>query len=148
MKTRRVLAVLLVIGVFCAFSITAFADNVSYAFNVQNNGQTMTPYTGGSNTKLYINDPATIKLSYTDATTGDGFYMYLAYRTWLFGYKYHKSTVAYWYNNTNNLLHPAYLEDMAITNTAYYILGRVDDTSPTGTIFTANGLFNSDYTNP
>lgn len=133
-------------GLLCLMLITSLATpasaaviNPEFEFSLTNSGTTFKPDTNPKhiNKKTQANDPATIYCANTNAP-GWGYYMHL------------KSTVDgvetynYWYNNTNRLRHPTYVNQAAADQKEYRVWGRIDNdfTGP----YTIKGEFNADYT--
>ena len=145
-KTKRIIVFFFVVAIILSFSITAYAANEEYFFCLSPDPlKHIHTYLGSSNTKIYVNDPATIKVTYTEAT-GYGYLLRLGIRIGS-STDCTQATVAYWYDSNNNLLHPSYLSGQAIYLQAYHIQGRVDNDLQPG-YYLVEGVYNSDYTNP
>ncbi len=142
MKLFRIFSLALCIMIVFSLSIPAFAANEDYYFNItQGIGSTVIKQDdyGKTNQKTQANDAATIKCGYTTAP-GWGFYLHLK------STDYASSTSYYWYNNTNSLRHPGYV-NLSIANWKYYFIEGRFDNDYAGT-YSILGKFNADYTNP
>lgn len=136
MRKSRILAVFCALVMVVNLATTAFAADVSYNFNLSNTGTTMVRSTG-TNQKVIANNAATIRCANTNAL-GWGYYMRLHSTAG------NQLTYSYWYNNTNNLRHPSYLNPSQANLKYYYIEGRIDNDY--GGPFSISGTFNADET--
>ena len=135
---------LLVAIVATTLIIPAYAANENFGFTLANKGQVFTVYTGASNEKVLINDPATVKADSINIPVY-GFAFRMCYKS---GDKYYNATNTdrlYWLSGPTTI-HPAYADGMSVVGRSYYVSARIDD-SLTGT-YTCSGRFNADYTEP
>jgi len=130
---RRITGIMLVLSFILAG--IAFAASQSFTFNLTNSGTTSYVYMETSNTKLYVDDDATIKCVYTDAP-GYG------YRVGLCNMSNVQATECKWYSTNGRTRNHAFLDGKAIANTDYRIFGRIDN-DYYGT-YIINGKYNAD----
>ncbi len=131
---KTISCIMLIVFILC-FASVAFAATQSFNFNLSNSGTTCYVYTGAYNTKVYLNDDATIKCTYTDAP-GYGYYLGLCNSS------YSQATEQKWYGTNGRTRNHAYFSGKAVVGENYYVAGRIDN-DYYGT-YTINGKFNSD----
>lgn len=134
------LVICMVMVMSLASPASAAVINPEFEFSLANTGTRFTQDTNPQhkNTKTQPNDPATIYCADTNAP-GWGYYIHL--RSTVGGVE----TYNYWYNNTNRLRHPTYVDQANANQKVYRVWGRIDD-DYNGT-YTIRGEFNADYTN-
>lgn len=142
MKKSKILS-----GILCLMLVASFATpasaaviNPEFEFSLTNTGTSFTEDENEThkNKKTQPNDPATIYCADTNAP-GWGYYIHL--RSTVGGVE----TYNYWYNNTNRLRHPTYVNQAAADQKVYRVWGRIDN-DYTAEYF-IKGEFNADYTN-
>lgn len=142
MKISKLLSlVLCMVMVMClALPASAAVVNPIFEFSLENTDTAFTEDTTlyHENKKTQPNDPATIYCTYTNAP-GWGYYLHL--RSTVGGVE----TLNYWYNNTNRLRHPTYVNLANANGKTYRVWGRIDN-DYYGT-YRISGEFNADYTN-
>ena len=138
MKLRKLLSGLLCLMLVVSLSVPVFAADVPYSFSLTNTGTRYVKAVTEPNQKVLPNDPGTIKSTGTNAP-GWGFYMRL--KNYDF---YNMETYSYWYNNSNMVRHPAYVDQAHSDQKDYFIEGRIDN-DYYGTYY-ISGAFNADYT--
>lgn len=142
MKISRILSAMLCLILIVGLAPSAFAANESY-YLLTNAEVGNTSYfqdeNPNFNKKTQADDPATIKCVSTNAP-GWGYYMRLV------NDPNSIYTLSYWYNSTNNLRHPTYVNQAYANNKYYYIEGRFDNDY--GGTYSISGVFNADYTTP
>lgn len=142
MKKAKILS-----GILCLMLVTGLATpasaavvNPEFKFSLSNTGTAFTEDKNPKhkNTKTQPNDPATIYCADTDAP-GWGYYLHL--RSTEGGIE----TYNYWYNNTNRLRHPTYVNLASADKKTYRVWGRIDNDYYN--TYSISGEFNADYTN-
>lgn len=140
MKKTKILSGILCLMLIASLAIPASAAvvNPEYYFELSNTGTSFSRAENPKyNHKTQPNDPATIYCANTDAP-GWGYYLHL--RSKEDGIE----TYNYWYNNTNRLRHPTYVNQAYANEKDYCVWGRIDnDYHYTYFII---GEFNADYT--
>ena len=140
MKVSKMLSLVLcmVLVMSLASPASAAVINPTFKFELTNHGKTFSDDSkGNTNKKTQPNDPATIYCAYTNAP-GWGYYIHL--RSTEGGIE----TYNYWYNNTNRLRHPTYVDQAHSDGKSYKVRGRIDDEY--NSIYVIEGEFNADYT--
>lgn len=141
MKVSKFLSLVLCMAMVMSLASPASAAviNPPFQFSLTNTKASFNEdLNNNRNRKTQPNDPATIYCARTDAP-GWGYYMHLL------STDNSVQTFNYWYNNTNNLRHPTYMDQANSDQKDYRIRGRIDnDYNGTYYIF---GEFNADYTN-
>lgn len=141
MKITRILSGFLCLMLVMSFAAPASAAviNPEFSFALTNTGTEFKPdIMGNENHKTQPYDPATIYCADTNAP-GWGFYIFL--RSTVGGFETNK----YWYNNTNKLRHPTYVNLNGANGRDYKVWGRIDNDY--NEYYYINGEFNADHTN-
>jgi hypothetical protein len=146
MKIKRsIVCLAIAVMLISSLSITAFAADVAFSFNLSSTSGSTTfePYTDGYNTKVYLNDAATVKVTSNNAP-GYGYAYRMFYK--VLGLVYTNASVTsptYWVSG-NGTVHPAYASGKNEVGRKYYVAGRIDNdyTGP----YASAGTFNSGYT--
>lgn len=144
MKIRKILSGFLCLMLVVSLAVPAFAKDEPYGFKItapKGNLEEFDDELGNTNYKTQPNDPATIKCNQSsNPAPGWGFYLHLKSE------ENSARTLSYWYNNTNYLRHPTYVDLSYANHHNYRIRGRFDNES--GGTYVLTGVFNADYTNP
>lgn len=140
---KSIIAVTIIVGILSGMVISTSAANISFAFNLGNTGTSLNRYTGASNTKLYVNQSATVRTYYNNAPGyGFRFVMQCSDPTVVAGYAPIVTATAGGWISGADKVYLSYLSGMAQANHNYYVAGRIDN-DYSGT-YSCNGYFNSD----
>lgn len=142
MENRKIMITTLCCLTMLSSWMNVDALNNQFTFKLRNTDTTFNTYYDTYNTKLYVNESATIKTEYNNAP-GAGFAFVLKH------YNADSNLVTgtnqVWFSGTTTK-HPTYISGHSIVNKKYYIAARIDNdyTGP----YNTTGKYDSDYTNP
>ena len=145
---KRILVIFMLLCMMSSlFVITAYAENVPYAFTLSPTGKAYNTYTGASNTKMYY-QAATVSAFSHDAP-GWGFAFCMRYEYFGNFITATQTSPAFWIgaHNEFNTVHPTYLDGLGVLGRNYYVGARLDDDIDASAVYSCSGYFNSDYTN-
>ena len=133
---KKFVSFVLIVVFLISFANITFAATQSFQFDLANSGSVYYVYTGNSNTKIHLEDEATIKCDYTNAP-GFGYRLGLCN-----GNTYAKATEKKWYGTNGKCRNHSYDNGMAIVNESYRVSGRIDNDYPGP--YTIQGRYNAD----